>query len=547
MGASFHPPSWSAIRPYAWRAALAALLVVIAVGFTTVQLQTSSRIGRLSNITSYDDVVYLNHASRIYFRFRAEGAGPAATEFLTQNPHAFFPVANALTGFLLLGPEVPRIYHMLAVVVLTFLAAVVYFTRDLPWRLRWALILGSLALPFATASAVEFRPDFMWATVLGASSVAWLAAERPFSRRRYALFYGVAVGALLLIKPSTFAMTLLVAGGAWILGAAAALAGRRATPTQIVAHLGWALLAAVAVAGWYWLLHGPEILGYFYVNSFGENRDVWKFRAEPWEVWTFYLRGSALHTNLGAFLLPFVLAYVAGALIDLRHGDWFRRVRGGAFLWMLLGAFVASSAFGMKSPFLGGAFYGLLLFGAIWQIVRLVRWSVAEGGWAPSRRQTLAAGAILSLALSGYAYPAVSQLKPEVRRAQKVINQGVLRDLLARTKYREGTSILLTHGAPVVWEYLQMEFRARSRDLRTSSAAFMKDPGEVLARAETFEYLVVQDPDLLRTVRHAIPGQQLQAPLLAHLRAAPRWQLVGRYPDGKGRFAYLYRNSAPRP
>jgi hypothetical protein len=467
---------------------------------------------------------------------------------LGKDLHAPFPVINALAGFAIFGPDVDRIYDMLTLVVFAFLLFIAAITRGLPTSLRVALVLGSLAIPFATMCALEFRPDLMWATVLGGSGVLFLGATHPFRKWSSSVLYGVALGAVLLIKPSTFAMSLLVLGGVWFLVALREKLCGNASWRQILAGWLFTIFAAVAVCGWYVFPHGGEILDYFYSNSFGQNKDIWSYKGGLLDRWTYYLRGAALQSNLGYFLLPLLAIYLYGAIRDLWKDTGLEaRLRGGSFLWMLACLFGVNAVFAMKSPFLGGAFYGFLIFGGFWYLARLLASPPVQAWLTPPPRRIAAACAVTGLAWVGFSFPEVCRVSRVSADTQASVNHALLADLLARAPQGRRTILMLTQGNPVVGEYLQMEFRRRGLDLRVHSAAMMRSADEVIAFAQRPRYAVVQDPGMLGTPQDAIPGEKLQPELIAYFRSNPGWKLVSEYPDKNGRRAYLYERLMRRP
>ncbi len=524
------------------------ILLCCAALFTAASLKTSKEIGRLSTITNYDDVVYFNKASEIYFLGANQGAVAAAGALLTQNLHAPFPVFAGVFGFLLFGPSVERAYYVLALVVFALLAFVAAITRSLPPLIKAALVIGTLAFPFATMCAQQFRPDMMWAVVLGGSCTLLLASERPFERKLFAVAFGVAVGLVLLIKPSTFAMTLLVMGGTWFLSAAIALLTGGVSFRDLGIRLALAIASAMAVAGWYWVQHGREIFDYFFVNSFGDNREVWEFHGSLWDQLTYYVApGKALASNLGNFFYPLLAIFLTGSLVDLARGETLAvRLRAAAFLWMLAGTCVVNAAFSMKSPYLGGSFYGFLIFGAAWYAVRLLRCTRAREWLRPLWRQAVFAGVVLAFCATAFSFPPVCVVSKKIRKVQTSVNNGVLRDLLAASGANDDPTLVVTQANPIVPQYFEIEFRARNRKLTMISAALAHRREEVLRFTRDASYVLLQDPGLSgRPEGNDIPAEKLQPELLALFRADPAWHLAGTYPDGAGKFAYLFQRNQP--
>lgn len=527
--------------------AVVVLLALIAIAFTSVNLGISRHIGRLSNVPNYDDVVYLNSASKIYHLTKEIGLRKAATVLFGTELHAPFPVLNGLAGFFLFGTDVNHVYYMLAVVVLTYLLFAAAVTRGPPLAIWIGLTLSTLALPFATMCALEFRPDLMWATMLGGSCVLFLTAPRPFDSWKASVLYGVALGLVLLIKPSTFAMTLLVMGGTWFLAAVIAIVGKAADWKQVLKGWLFTLLAMTVVSGWYCVPHAHEILDYFYVNSFGDNKDVWSYKGDLFARLTYYVRDNALQSNTGNLMLLLALLYIGGAIRDIAKGpDLAARLRGGAFLWMLGCLFAVNAVFNMKSPFLGGSFYSYLIFGALWYSAQFLRRFAESGLLAGRWSHCFVASLVLAVGIAGHQFPDASRMNIISRFAQRTINHAILHDLLVNTPQRRCT-IVLTQGNPIVGEFLQMEFWNRGKRLTFVSAAFCKDVKSVIDMTQGAQFIALQDQKLQGSPGDAIPGEVIELDLIKAFNANPDWKLIGEYPDQSGRHAYLYERVKGQP
>jgi len=527
-------------------ALLVCLLLIAAFLFTSFQLNISRELGKLSTVSNYDDVTYLNKASTVFFLGKKKGVGAAAKWLFTQNLHAPFSVFNGVLGFNVFGYSTDRVYYALTLVVFTFMAFVAGIARKLPPFLFGAIILSSLSLPFVTMCALEFRPDLMWATVLTGGSLLFLCYDRPFDGWKCSAMFGLALGVALMCKPSTFAMTLLVMGGCWLLAAMIALLTKAASGKQIAQGLLWTAGIAFAFSGWYWLQHIGEIFNYFVINSFGDQKDVWVFRGTMQERLTYYLKGAPLQSNLGAFFVPFLIIYVVGALNDLIRGNNLaERLRGASLLWMLIALLSVNSFFSMKSPFLGGSFYGFLIFGSIWHLSRaLTGWSK---GWLKSLPlQATVACVMTLLAWTYHKYPVASMCYPPAVANQAFTNKGILQDMLARTPGK-ASSILFTQGNPIVPEYLAMEFRSRGKRLEFCNAAMERTVESAVAMDRTVQFVVLQDQNIIGAPGDAIPGEKLQPALMNYYRNTPEWQLAADYPMPDGKKVYLFERIKTQP
>jgi len=531
------------------------LLVVLFAGaaaFNGLNIGISKKIGRLSTVSNYDDVVYLNTASTFYFKAKRGNPAVVLKEFLTTDTHSPVTVFCAALSYFAFGFSYIKVYHALTLVLFAFLVFVAAMGRRLPPLYLGSLLLASLALPFATMCALEFRPDPLWAVILGGSCVLFLGLRDVFARWSTSLWFGVGFGMALLTKPSTFAMTIIVFGGTWFLAALIALGARQADFRRIVLGLAVTTAATLAISGWYCLPHAREIYDYFYQNSFGANKDVWIFPGTFWDRMLYYLSGSALQSNLGLLILPLGGFYVYGAVRDLM---WPReladRLRGASFLWMLGCLYLVNGAFTMKSPFLGGSFYGFVIFGGLWYLVQsLTRFARREQESTPAvrrRLQGLTAVSMISVAWLGHDFPRISQVNKEMADNQNVINRGLVKDLLQAATSSE-VSLVLTQGNPVVEEFLEMEFRRRKLPLTIQNCAMTRTMDSIIATANRRRFVVLQDQQLVGSpIVYAIPAEKFQPELLAYFRNAPEWKPVATYPTFEGKHVYLFEHRPASP
>jgi hypothetical protein len=526
------------------------LLFAVAAAFNDFNIGISKKIGRLSTISNYDDVVYLNKAATFYFEAKRGNPAAATKAFLTTDTHSPITVLCAMLGFFAFGFSYIKVYHALTLVVFVFLAFVVAVGRKLSLLYLGSLLIASLSLPFATMCALEFRPDPLWAVVLGGSCVLFLGLRNAFANWSASVWFGVGFGLALLSKPSTFAMTIIVFGGTWFLAAVIALGGRLADVRRVAFGLLLTTAATLIIAGWYCLPHAREIFDYFYRNSFGDNKDVWLFPGTFWDRMMYYISGQSLQSNLGWLIIPLAGFYIYGAVRDIvRPLELADRLRGASFLWMLGCLYLVNGAFTMKSPFLGGSFYGFLIFGGFWylaqSIVRFTRHEqemIAAARW---RLRGLTAVSMISVAWVGHEYPKISTVNKEVGTNQKTINRALIADLLRAAK-SEPVSLMLTQGNPIVQEFLQMEFRRQNLPVVIQNGAMERSMNVILATADRMRFVVLQDQKLVGSPIYGFPAEKFQPELLAYFRQASGWKQVATYPTLAGKNVYLFEHE-PAP
>jgi hypothetical protein len=531
--------------PHFQRAALIILLITFMAGvFSVWSVSISRKAGRLSTVSSYDDVVYLNRASQYYFDAKRVSLSNEVLDFFTEYTHSPAIVGLAIAGFGIFGFDYVEVYYALALVVCAYLAFVALICRRLPTTPLVAVLSASLAIPFATLAAVEFRPDLLWATFLTGGCVWFLTDPRVFASRLPSVVFGLMMGMAFLAKPSTFAMTFVVCGGSWFLAACIGVYARKEKFRAISIGLALTIVSVVVSAGWYCIPHGEAIYDYFHVHSFGEHKDVWVFEGSLTERMLHYLKGIPAHSNLGAAYIPLFVLYIGGVFRDIARPAAFEdRLRGIAFLWMLVCLYLVNSLFTLKSPYLGGAFYGFLIFGGIWNLSRLLNWYFTVNSDREPvlgrKLRSLAIVVVLLFPASSYRFPELCKVPRSSAKERKVINRTLVSDIMPKDE-SEKVKLILTQGSPVISEYIQMEFRKRKKQAVVENL-FVNREFEVFEDAvKTADYVVVQDPGLPDAPGNSMPAEELLPRYLEYLQNAPEWQLMKEYPVEGGKKIYLF-------
>ena len=348
-----------------------AFVLVVSCVFVRWSLIESYDHGRLAAGPAYDDVVYFYSGAQALQSMR----NGHVVQTLTGPMHSPFSELLAATSFAIWGAKDWAPYAGNAVVVIFYLAALCYFVRGLPIGLQMGLLVLFLGLPFAKMAVVEFRPDMMWAILVGCATVYQVTANGAFSSRVEAAGLGLVYGAAMITKPSTFLMTTAVIGLAGLLRT---LRGANSGKLRASRFFGWLilfLLSSFLVAGPYYLLHFENVWNYFYHVSFGTDKDLWRVAQTLPEQLSFYIDSrNASTTNLGKWRLP-ILLFVGFALLF-----GFLRAKGGenreiffSLAVVLIATWLASSFLAIKSPFFGGAFYGTLIFASAYLLAEVLR------------------------------------------------------------------------------------------------------------------------------------------------------------------------------
>lgn len=526
------------------RFALILLLTFLAVSYSIWNISISRERGRLSTVSTYDDVSYLKWASKYYFDAKRGNFSGEIVEFLTDYTHSPMIVFLAILGFSLFGFGYIQVYYALAFAVWIYLAFVTLICRRSHGSPLVSVLIASLAIPFAGMTALEFRPDQLWAIFLTGSCVWFLTDSRVFASRSASVAFGILTGMAFLAKPSTFAMTFVVCGGTWFLAACIAIYARKEGFREVARGLALMTAAVVVSSGWYCIPHAEAIYNYFYSNSFGESKEIWVFKGTLTERMLYYLRGVPAQSNLGAAYFPLVLLYFGGAIRDIARSSVLEdRLRGGAFLWMLLCLYLVNGIFTLKSPYLGGAFYGFLIFGGLWNLSRLFSWFCNHDlDRSPDIRrklQALLVIVVITFFLSAYRFPDVCRVDPSTAKERRMLNRAVVTDIRPQDKSRT-VNLVLTQELPIIGGFIEMEFRKRGQPLVISNVSMHTEFTAFENAVEVADYVVVQDPDFPGATGYGIPSEKFLPRILEFLQNDPNWRLNKEYPVESGKKLYLY-------
>lgn len=515
-----------------------------------MSVDTSRSVGKLSTVPNYDDVDYMDRSAEIHWNLSKGEVRKAVEQLLSENmqrPAAPAPLwlAQGLVAFTVFGRTAESVYYSLGIVVFVFLLCVGYTARLLPIPLWIATVSSALALPFASFAAFEFRPDLLWATVIGFCGVVWLASERCFEKFKYSAAYGAAIGLLLLIKPSAFMMTLSLMLGCWVLSALRDWVTRRADLAKLSVSAGLVAAIAFAVCGWFWLPRYKDIIWYFVSNVYGVNKEVWTYRGDLIDRMAYFWHGKAVACNTGAFWWPFLLIFVAGSVRDAVAGaSTYLRIRGWCFLWMFVCLGLVHSIFETKTVFVGGALYSFIIFGAIFYF-SLGFLALTRLPLQGLKAQIIAAVVLAAVAWRAHSLPPYSLANPEIASNRNIANREALCDLQRAAKH--GDRILVVVAEPVNPDYIRMELRSQDLTVEMLSGALCRTLQEVKVLLQDSDFVFIQDPKIVGETGDAFPAKLLQTDTKAFLDSSPEWQRVNAYHLSRGKNIYFYRRVSNGP
>ena len=518
------------------------IAVISAFLFTSYNLNVSKKIGRLSSVCNYDDVVYLNKAAEIYFNAKENGIVSGAKLAVTHSLHAPFTVYNALLGFAAMGFNPENVYYAQIIVLLSYLFFVCWFTRDLKLYWRIAFLLSSLAIPYASLCVLVFRPDQMSGIMVGGLAMSVLTSENIFKGWLKGGLIGMGLGFALLIKSSTFALVILVIGGAWVLAAGRMLLLQKCSWGKVLLNFSLVLFAALLVAGWYWIQHWQELWAYFLENSFGVNSDVWRLPGGFWNHLLFYFRGDTSQGSMGSFM-PFILtSFIGGCLYNIIT----RRNREMLIISLEL-IFMAACIFliyflqGIKNQYMGGVLYMYLFFGSLFFLsAGISSWKSAS--LLQSVLKYLAAIFLVVLALVFYRFPNIERVIPLHSQNAKITTLGIFQDI-AKLSEPHIPWVLFTQGGPVIPESISMMMKSHGRDINIASFALKKDIKDIFNSINIFDYIIVQDKGIEGRPGFPMPAEIWEEDLKKYLDRQREWSLLSTYTTLDNKHVYLYRKT----
>ena len=520
---------------------MAMVVLILGAVFTAWCVNASFERGRLSSIPNYDDVVYFFSATRFLEAFRTSGLDGVA-EIIHKhidNLHSPYSTILAAAAFAVLGYHDSSPYIFNFIVILLYLFFLSHTLRDLPLAMRSAIMVCFLTLPFATMAVVEFRPDLCWAILIGFCAVFGISSRTYFDDWRQPAIHGMLFALSLLAKPSIFAMTSVVFGLSACCRTAMEWLDRRTLSGWVIARI--ALIYVVVtflIAGPYFIFFGADIWNYFWDNLFGTSKAIWAYPGDWLHQFGYYLAGGAA-SNLGKPGWIIGCFFLMGTVAAIVRRDT-AGMKLAAGLWVIvIATYLISSLAGMKSVFLGGAFYSAFIFGAacicnnaLMNYLRLHPRSKAiwTGG--------LTALAVLSLML--YQWPQHSgAMDSDAGRNYRHVGKSVMNEI-SRLPLPQNPLMVFTQSGPVVWEHIAMRLLQQGLPIRAAVICLNRNMKEDFEQSiQDADIVFLQDNDMMGAFLR-LPSESFQGQFRAILDGDRRFRLERKIETLDGKNVYLY-------
>lgn len=520
-------------------------IIGISLFFTYLCINQSKKIGRLSASPDYDDVIYFLSGSIILKEIQHFNVKNIQEVIKREGLHSPYSTLLALLSYAALGIKDTSPYCGNILVVITYLSLLAWIFRKLQF-INWAFLqVLFLTVPFITMGVVEFRPDIAWSILVGFGVFFIVTAESFFRKWTYSLIGGAIFGLALLVKPSTFVLTILLFSGAVF----SRLIGYYISKTakdQGKALIGTAvfLLTVILISLPYWYYFYNDIWQYFWDNSFGKNKMIWAYHEKDFLL--FYLKGAAFYSNLGfpGLIIIFLATISFVRLFPFKKELMYRMY---ILLLAILGVFLINTVASMKSPFLGGVFYSLLLFTSAFLISSNQELIYSNNQKDKKLWRLFSPSVILffcmSIAILTYNWPDYSNWGRNPNRciSQKRANN-FMNNLLEKNKENLPHSIIFTQSGPIVPELTRMFFIEKNKDVTINNHS-MDNSAKVFASSYRFsDWIIIQEQTVLGGSSN-LPAEIFLPEMISILKSDKQFSLIGECKDTEGKKIWVYAKS----
>ncbi len=468
---------------------------------TAILINDSYLFGRLALPPVYDDVSYFVDALQRIDVFRAAGLRGVIAGLIASPPHAPYSTLAAFVSFMVSGDALaaPYVMNALAVVAFTLLWLVMFRVGHLS---AWLIAIMIATTGWFDNAVTIYHPDLI--AGYGAAIVATflIFPHEVLTSTRRRVVVGIVAGLVLLIKPTAFAMVLVLWGVAVVTGL---LASRAADGSVLTALRRYAVpfLLLVVIGGPYFALDLPTLLNYLYSGLVSQH-STWIHLSAGLNPWTFFILRTVelfgIWTYVGA--ASFVIVTIAA-------------MRGSRTLLICLAALVACLGIAYAAPTIvsiqvmlfGSVLYGMFLVTGLIAVIRLAAFLALSGRLAALSSKYRTAAATLLLIVFGFVvagetkdrqgrFPSgvIAQESAEYNRIYSILREMTVPGQESSTPHH----ILAFFPTVAVPPHAYL-FRALKEglDLNIDDAPFETDRSHVLTSAKRADIVFIPDGRLL--------------------------------------------------
>jgi hypothetical protein len=518
------------------------LILAVSVAFTAIQVRHSLVAGRLADPPTWDDVAYLDDAAIRLHELHTWAFADFLTRLVNDPPHSLYSAAMATVGFCLLGVHDWVPYAMNGVWLVVLLGSISSLVRRAAgWQ--WILLfVFVLTVPLAAILITEYRPDPAWGVSAAMAVFSVLRWRWVGSSRWHQIGTGLWFTAALMCKTSTFPLTLLTVGTAWLLALICDRAEHREafTVRRFAATLFWASLPVLIIAMPYYVFERKFIFGYVYQTLLGPDRNHWIVRGTWLDRARYFLDGGGRVMLRNHFYLLILIIVVGGPgwiRNNLLRRDCIavnRLRRGSCIAAITFIAYLVPAVNPTKNPFFGAEFEFLCLLSAVALIDALIE--------SPNRfARLLGNGLLIATSLTGLACvrfpaPVGAAREPDTTRLVRLIISTVQVNSSAEPKV-----YLAVVGGRLNTSTLDYVSRQSGRAIVFSQPAYNATLTQVVENLDQYDFIVAGQTGAADLI-NAWPLDRLADQSLASIRADPRFVLAAQLDTSNKKRLLIFRH-----
>jgi hypothetical protein len=446
--------------------------------------------------------------------------------------HAPYSTIIAAISLWLTNGNIASVYYANALIVILYLLGISYFIWRIKPLLFAVLLLLFLTPPILTMGVVEFRPDILWGLLTGFAAVWIITEDKIFTSPKHSLFAGLLLGIDLLVKPSTFALTILVICTA-LLSRFLKYLYLQKEPKIYRSWLQGILTVvsvAIIIAGPYFFKYGNDIWVYFFDNCFGKNKELWATKITLIDSLKYYINGPGALDNLGTagIFYFFAFIYLSSNIIIFEKNLRFDAI---VISIAIICTIFVNSVSDVKGPFSGGVIYGLLMFGSAYLMGQ------QQGFLSLDRRYIIAIFIAITIFTYAHQWPKYS-LWTENGAIYKKSNDSV-KSLLVSDAVISPSSILFMQTGPIVPQTIALTMAFKNKNILVESGALFRSTEDFYKAYSNYQWVILQDPGV-QGGRADMPSEKILPACLNLMSLDKNYCLLKKIAASKEKYIYIY-------
>jgi hypothetical protein len=525
------------------------ILAIAATLFTVVSIRHSIDRGRLSRTPTYDDISYFIDALHRLPVIYGQNVLGWVRDYVRTPPHSPFSTYVALASYMLFGIKDWAPYALNGFVVLALLWSVEYLMRGAK---AWQRVLAGifvLCLPLTGKMVTEFRPDLAWALAAAMAVVLPLRGSLVDASWKKQMAAGGWCAAALLAKTSTFPLTLMTVGVAWLLSAACDRLekGPRITLKRVIGAWIDCAVPIVLFALPHYIIDFQGVRDYIATTLSGRERELWSRHIAPPSSFAdrmyqlrFFIDGEGGGFMLGWYLKILAIVLGIGFITLVRRTIENRNSLNKLLRALSLGliafiAYIVPAMNPVKNPFFGSEFQLLLVLGTILVVHMLL---VPENPKHPTGFGVLLLCAMTALGLAVWHFPPPidapnGQATANINRVAHSVERIVFDNV------SPNANVFVTSAGSLSYGTLYYLLRQDGKEIVASDAHRLTDLDLYRQRFEQADVVVAAEPGV-DEFENWLPSYGILGQTLRMLRESPGFHEVGSVPSESGKRFYIF-------